>query len=278
MTEFFKRRRSWRSLSGLEESRWFDQGAGQNVLREEAANLFAVDDFLDAEGERGGAVVDVVLAGLLEDGVERATEDAVELVEDFRLGPEEALQVLDPLEVADDDAAGVAEDVGDDEDFGAWAQDGVCLDGGGTVRALGENAALEFARVFLGDDAVHRRRDKDFAGLDEQIIVGDFIAAGKSQDAARAHDVIFERGEIESLGIVDAAADVADADDARAVLGHARRGVAADVAEALDDDAAVLGQLEEIDDAIGEEGDAATGGFLAAERAAAADRLLVGGV
>src|SRR5471032_205490 len=114
-----------------------DERSWAIYLREQPANGFAVDDFLDAERERRRAVVDVVFARLLEDGVERAPEDAVELVEDFRLGPEEALQILHPLEVADDDAAGVAEDVGDDKNLGALAQDGVGLDRGRAVRALG---------------------------------------------------------------------------------------------------------------------------------------------
>ena len=52
--------------------------------------------------------------------LERAREgldhDLVELLVDAVHAPEVAVEVLDPLEVADRDAAGVAEDVGDEED------------------------------------------------------------------------------------------------------------------------------------------------------------------
>src|ERR1700722_9460656 len=243
------------------------------LLGKKPANGLAVDDFLDAERERRRAVVDVVFNRVLQHRVERASEDAVELVEDFRLSPEEALQILHPLKVADDDAARVAENVGDDKNLGALVQDGVGLDRGGAVRRLGQDAALELPGVFLGDDAVKGRGDEDFARLDEQVLVGNFVATGESGDAPGARIVVFERMEIESLRVIDTAADIADADNARAILGHARRRVTADVAEALDDDAAVFGQLESFDDPVGEEGDAASGRLLAPKRAADADGL-----
>src|SRR5580658_1518768 len=85
--------------------------------------------------------------------------------------------------------------------------------------------------------------------------------------------MVLQRLKIEALGIIDAAADIADADDARAILGHALGRVTADVAKTLHDDAAVVGKLEHVDYAVGAKGDAAPGGFLASERAADADRL-----
>ncbi len=85
--------------------------------------------------------------------------------------------------------------------------------------------------------------------------------------------MLLQRDKVETLRVVDAAADVADRDDAPAELRDARRGVAAHVAEALHDHAAVLRELEQVHHAVGAEGDAAPGGFLAPERAADAHRL-----
>ena len=86
--------------------------------------------------------------GTLEHSGEGPLDDAEEAVGDFGFAPEEVLQVLDPFEVGDDDAAGVAKDVRDDEDFlPTLEEDLVGIGGGGAVGALGENAALEAGGV-----------------------------------------------------------------------------------------------------------------------------------
>src|ERR1700722_7638873 len=84
-------------------------------LGEGAAALLGGHDALDSDGHGGDAMGDFLGAGALEHGGEGALEEAEETVGDFGLAPEEVLEILDPLEVGDDDAAGVAEDVGDDE-------------------------------------------------------------------------------------------------------------------------------------------------------------------
>src|SRR3712207_7182816 len=59
-----------------------------------------------------------------------------------RLGPEELLQVLHPLEVADHHAAGVAQDVGDDEHLvPPLVQHRVRVRRRRAVRSLGQDAA-----------------------------------------------------------------------------------------------------------------------------------------
>src|SRR5919109_1480549 len=64
----------------------------------------------------GGAHVAALVHGGVQDLVERARDDVVQLGVDLLLLPEEGLQVLHPLEVGDDHAAGVGDDVGDEED------------------------------------------------------------------------------------------------------------------------------------------------------------------
>ena len=113
-------------------------------LWKEAAALLGGNDALDADGHSGDAMGDFLGSGALEHSGEGPLEDAEEAVGDFGFAPEEVLQVLDPFEVGDDDAAGVAKDVRDDEDFfPSLEKDLVGIRGGGAVGGLGEDAALE---------------------------------------------------------------------------------------------------------------------------------------
>ena len=61
--------------------------------------------------------------------------------------PHEGLQALHPFEVGNDHAAGVAENVGNDEDLvPALVEDEVGFGRGRAVRAFGQDAALELGR------------------------------------------------------------------------------------------------------------------------------------
>ena len=88
-------------------------------------------------------------------------QDAEEFVHDFGFAPEEALQVLHPLEVGDHHAARVAQHVGDDEDVRSLIQNGVGFGRGRAVGGLGEDAALDFAGVGSGDLALEGGGDED---------------------------------------------------------------------------------------------------------------------
>src|ERR1019366_10135837 len=88
-------------------------------------------------------------------------QNAEELIDDLGLPPEEALQVLHPLEIRDYDAAGVAEHVRDKEDFRPLIEDYVRLGVGGAVGGLGEDAALDLAGVGGGDLALQGGGDDD---------------------------------------------------------------------------------------------------------------------
>jgi hypothetical protein len=157
------------------------------------------------------------------------------------------LQVLDPFEVADDDAAGVAEDVGDDEDLPARRM--ASASGWWGRSRLGEDAALELAGVVGGDDAVQGGGDEDFALGDEQFPL-EFVAAGESGEAeprartcSRAARISMPKGlwmppKASLMPMMRAPSWC-----------RASGGDTPDVAEALDDGGAVAGHLESVEDA-----------------------------
>src|SRR5271165_35423 len=111
-----------------------------------------------------------------DDFVEGVFHDVEKSLVDFAFAPEEALAILDPLEIADSDATGVAKDVGHGEDaFGV--DNGVGLPGGGAVGAFAENARLDLMRVLLGDLIFNGGGNGDFARLKENVARGHFRAA-----------------------------------------------------------------------------------------------------
>src|SRR5438552_6132943 len=117
----------------------------------DAALFGGVGYAVDGQHVGCDAVIDVVGAGVGDDVVEAFGHDVVEALVDFGLGPEVAHAVLDPLEVAGGDAAGVGEDVGDDED--ALVREDLVGDGGcGAVGAFAEDLAADAFGVFAGDD------------------------------------------------------------------------------------------------------------------------------
>ena len=139
--------------------------ACKTVLREQAAVMLGPHYPLDADCHRRGPVRDLVLFRALDHLRKGMLEDTEELVGYFRLGPEEGLQTLHPFEVGNNDAAGVAEDIRDDEDLvPALVQMQVRFRAGRAVRALGQDAALDLVRVLFRDHAIDRARREDVAG------------------------------------------------------------------------------------------------------------------
>ena len=122
-------------------------------------------DALDSEAEGGEAHAGFAFAAEGEGLGEGLLEDAVELAHDFAFVPEEALEVLHPFEVADDDTASVAEDVGDDEDVAALVDDGISFGCRGAVGTFGEDFAADLRGVGGGPHlrggrgALHHRVD-----------------------------------------------------------------------------------------------------------------------
>ena len=133
----------------------------------------------------------MVLTEVVEVG-KSLVEFGLELGEDFVFCPREALEILNPLEVTDGDAAGIAEDVGDEEDVAALLDDGIGLGGGGTVGGFSEDAAFEFGGIVLGDNALEGRGDKGVALLKEECIGVDGLCSGESFDASVGGNVFVE--------------------------------------------------------------------------------------
>ena len=202
---------------------------------------------------------------------------SLELGVDDVLGPVVAVEVLDPLEVADGDAAGVAQDVGDQEDAALVEDRRRPRASSGRWRPRRRCLALIVVGVLGRDLVLEGGRDEDVALDLEELRVGD--VARRRGSPATVPCSFFQAMtalDVEPVGVVDAAGRVGHGDD-RASPRRAISCAAIDagVAEALDGDRApscrsmprCVGRL---DDAV----DGAAGGRLvAALRAAEADRL-----
>ena len=196
---------------------------------------------------------------------ESLVEFGLELGEDFVFCPREALEILNPLEVTDGDAAGIAEDVGDEKDVAALLDDGVGLGGGGTVGGFSEDAAFEFGGIVLGDHALEGGGDKGVALLKEEFIGVDGLCSEESFDAFVGGEVVVEGVVVDAFGIPDRSRDIADSGDFYAVANHGVDGVGADVSVALDDGGGFLDLDPEFGEGEGDrEGDAVAGGLGAA--------------
>src|SRR5216110_2812207 len=114
---------------------------------------------IDRDDVGGDAGVHLVLLRRHRDFVEGAHHDALEAPVHGVLVPEVAAAVLHPLEVAHGHAAGVREDVGNDEDA-LLLEDLVGGGGGGTVRALADDLRLDLRGVLTGDDVLGGGRDQ----------------------------------------------------------------------------------------------------------------------
>ena len=244
-------------------------GVGETVVTElwkEAAGFFSGGDALDAEGEGGGAHRDFFFAAQGQSLGEGAFEDAEEFVHDLGFGPEKALEVLDPFELGNDDAAGVTEDVGNDENFGALIEDDVSLGCRGAIGAFGEDPALDAGGIFGGDLTFEGGGDEDVTGCEEELVVGDGLGFGETGDGFGFGDVFIEGDEVEAFWIENAAVGVANGDNFDTVFGKGMGGDGTDIAVALDDGGGA-GRIKAdgIGGAIDEVGDAAAGGFAAAK-------------
>src|ERR1700677_3317158 len=150
--------------------------------------------------------------GVGDDIGEAFGHDGVETLVDLGLGPEVAHAVLHPLEVAGGDAAGVGEDVGDDEDS-LFGEDVVGDHGGGAIGALAEDAAAQVAGVAAGDDVFAGGGDKDLAlARDEFSGIGG-LGPGKAGDGPGLGAMREESGNVDAGGVEEAAIDFSDADD-----------------------------------------------------------------
>ncbi len=240
-------------------------GGFSDLLREESAGGFGGGDAADAEGEGGEAGSDFVFFALVFDLFAGAVENFVKPDEHFFAAPEDALEILHPFEIGDDDAAAVAEDVGNDLDIAAFVQDGIRAVGGRAVGRFRENPALERRGVFAGDDASESGGNQGGAGKREELFVGNPVAAVPAFESAVGVHVLDGGVDVQAVFAKEAAGNVADRDDFAAVFLQRDGGFGADVAETLDGDGCLRKRgFELFEGAHHEVGDAPAGGFAAA--------------
>src|ERR1035438_5384533 len=109
----------------------YSTGGGSGI---QAADAAGFGDTRDAEHIGGQAHIDLLVGVDLEHIGEGPGHDLLQFRVDVLLIPEEVVFVLHPFEVADGDATGVAEDVGDQE-YALLVEDAVGFRGD---RAVGD--------------------------------------------------------------------------------------------------------------------------------------------
>src|SRR5215210_6535455 len=134
---------------------------------------------------------------------ERARDDVVQLGVHLRFLPEVLLQPLYPLEVRDDDAAGVREDVREHEDS-AVLQNAVRLRRHRPVGALADDSGPDLVGVVTGDHLLEGARREDVALQEEKLVVRDLVAAVEPLERPGFALVRGRGGDVQPVRIVDA--------------------------------------------------------------------------
>src|SRR5579875_561116 len=164
--------------------------------------------------------------------LESPLHDRPKLLVDLVLGPEERLQVLHPLEVADGHPAGVGQDVRDQEDP-AVAQDLVGLRSGRPGGALHDQPGPHLTRVAGGDLVAKGGRDQQVAIDRERAVGRDLLASREALEAPLPPAVLDQPPHREPPGVADPSVLVGDRDHREAHLLQQARRDATDVAKAL---------------------------------------------
>jgi hypothetical protein len=148
----------------------------------EPALLARREDALAGHRKGGGAQRDLVAVGGVPDVLQRADHDLVQAHVDLVLGPEEAAEVLHPLEVAHRHAAGVADHVGHHQ-HAAVGQDVVGRRHGGPLAPSSTSLAFS-GGAGGGDLAFQRGRDQDVAVHVPELLVAHHLAPEAGHAAA----------------------------------------------------------------------------------------------
>src|SRR5207302_1808100 len=169
---------------------------------------------VDGQHVGSNAVIDPMGFGIAHYFIEAVLHDVLQAFVDFAFAPKEALAILYPLEVADGDAASVAQNVGDNE-YSLPLQNLVGRGGGGPVGTLAENARLNAMGVLAGDLVFDRGGEQDVNRLEEDLLGSELDAvSGALGDGLvlRVHR-IDPGGDVETFFIVERAVDVGHAHD-----------------------------------------------------------------
>src|SRR5712672_1258003 len=116
-----------------------------------------------------------------------------------------------PFEIADDNAAGVAENIRDEEELFVLAENLVGFVGGRAVGGFGEDAALQLANVPLGDLAFERGRDENVALQFNQLLVCQSLAVAFVLAEVAGFGGVVDHGvHVEPFRVVETAGVIAD--------------------------------------------------------------------
>ena len=135
--------------------------ASRTIVRIDPARRQRPRNLADGGDQRGLPQSDTELVGQIPDPVKRVTDLLGELVPDLVPPPEQPPEILHPLEVGDRHAAGVREDVRQDDDA---ALGRVGLDRRRAVRALRDHLRVDPAGVVGRDLILEGGEDEDVAG------------------------------------------------------------------------------------------------------------------
>ncbi len=119
-----------------------------SVSREQTAAELFLGDLLDAQAQARGTHGEAAFLRQPSHLMERSQHQLLELLIDLGLAPEKLLNVLNPFEVRDGHATGVAEHVGDNENV-AVREDRVRLGRRGPVGRFCQHPASKLWRIGL---------------------------------------------------------------------------------------------------------------------------------
>src|SRR5437016_9160631 len=153
----------WRGGSEKETNTSCLQKLGINTAKLEGAG-----NAVNGQHIGRNAVIDFVNSGKAHHFVEGIIHHIEETLVHFALPPEEALAILDPFEIADGDAASVAENVRHGEDA-LGVNNRVGLPSGGAVGALAENPGLHLLGILLGGLLINGRTVRNLGPLAELL-------------------------------------------------------------------------------------------------------------
>src|SRR6516162_3402684 len=229
---------AWR-FSGADPARQAEQSS--KALGVNPAQLERRGYAVDRQHVSRDTVIDLVQFCVAHHFVEGILHDVHQALVDLALPPEESLAVLHPLEITHGHAAGVAQNVGYREDP-FRINDRIGLPGGRAVRAFTEDFRLHLVCISLGDLVLNGGGDGDVARLEEYVPRGHFRSA-----VGKTLQLLFLRvnpvdhfGYVESLLVVQPAADIRETDDFVAGFLHEVGGHRADISETLHHHAASL--------------------------------------
>src|SRR6266516_7485802 len=151
-------------------------------LRINAANLCCFSNAGDGEHIGGQAHVAGILVGFVGNRGKSTIHDDFELLRNLFNDPEEALNILHPLEIADSYATGVGKNIRDDDDA-LLVQNFICLWSSGAVGGFGDDTGLDAIRVGGCNDTFCSGWNKDIAGDFEDILYADILSMWKVHHA-----------------------------------------------------------------------------------------------